>query len=153
MIVAIFILVAFMAGCGQVSSLSGKYVNEQDKNEYFKFSDESTVEMYSGGHKVTGTYFIYTDAVMCTFGSGDNAYYEVFEIKAKDTLIYNGIGVAFVKKTFWNYYWKRFLLLCLVIYGTLFVINFIKNLRKNGYHIGKAIDEALDQTEDMIDKM
>lgn len=148
----LFILVAF-SGCGQVKSLSGKYVNEQDKNEYLKFSGESTVEMYSDGEKITGTYFIYADAVWSTFGSGDKAKSELFAIKNKSTLIYNGVGVAFVKKTFWNYYWKKLVLITVVMYGVLFIINLIKSLKKNGKNLGKAINEALEQTENMIDNM
>lgn len=151
--IVIMIILATFTGCGRVSSLSGKYVNEQDKSEYFKFSGESTVEMHSGNQKITGTYFIYSDAVICTFGSGDNSDSIMFVMKNKSTLIYNGVGVAFVKKTFFNFYWKVLALLIIIVYGIMFIINFIKNLKKNDYNVSKAIDEALDQTNDMIDKM
>lgn len=147
----IFILLVFN-GCGQISSFSGKYVNEQNKSEYLKFSGESTVDLYSDGRKTTGTYFIYNDAVMVTFGSGDNIESTIFAIKNKNTLIYNGVGVAYVKKTFWNYYWKKILLLIFIVYGALLVFNFVKNL-KNGSNVGKAFNDALEQTEDMMDKM
>lgn len=112
-IIVIIVLVAF-SGCGQVSSLSGKYINEQDKSEYLKFSGESTVKLHIEGMDYTGTYSILDNAVFLTFGQGDDAGIVVLEIKKKDVLLSLN-GLAYVKKTFWNHYWKIYLFISVVI--------------------------------------
>lgn len=143
MIVVILFVFAAFNRCSQISSLSGKYVNEQDKSEYFKFSGESTVVLHTGGNKVTGTYSIYEDAVMLIFGSGDKAERVILGIKNKNTLIYNGVGVAFVKRTFWNYYWKWYLLWSSIISVIWFLVKKIFVEHKGIKEIISDIDEEV----------
>lgn len=163
-IVVIFMLITF-TGCGQVKSLSGKYVNEQDSSEYLKFSGESTVVLCADGEKITGTYSIYKDAAMLMFGSGDNVESVILGIKNKNTLILNIVGVAYVKKTFWNYYWKKILLYGTIGFIVLAVIGNIINkkekhndtstttkqgLKAIGEELAKSAAETLNETIDEI---
>lgn len=125
LIIAVIVVLVILSGCGQVTSLSGKYVNEQNNSEYLKFSGETTVVFRADGEKITGTYSIVGDTVMLVFGAGENTTLEFFAIKDKNTLIYNLYGVAYVKRTFWNYYWKKIL-----IFGTIgfFILGIIGNI-------------------------
>ncbi len=165
LIIVVIIVLAIFNGCSQVTSLSGKYVNEQDSSEYLKFSGESTVEFSADGEKMTGTYSIVEDTVMLVFGTGENAAIRFFAIRDKNTLIYNLFGVAYVKRTFGNYYWKTILLFCTIGSVILGVIgNILDKKEKNngkstvnkggmkavGEELAKSAAEMLNETIDDI---
>lgn len=150
LIIVVIIGILVFSGCGQIKSLSGKYINEQDSSSYLKFSGESTVVFCTDGEKVTGTYSIAGNAVMLAFGTGEDAAIEFLAIKNRSTLIYNLFGVAYVKRTFLNYYWKRILLFGTIGFIILGIIGNIidKKEKKNGKSTGnkeglKAIGEEL----------
>lgn len=140
-IIVIIVLVAF-SGCGQVSSLSGKYINEQDKSEYLKFSGESTVKLHIEDMDYTGTYSILDNAVFLTFGQGDDTGIVVLEIKKKDVLLSLN-GLAYVKKTFWNHYWKIYLFISVVIEIIYFLFKKIIIEHKGVKDIIKDIEDEV----------
>lgn len=165
LIIVVLVVLAVFSGCGRITSLSGKYVNEQDSSQYLKFSGESTVVFCTDGEKMTGTYSIAENAVMLVFGAGENVTMEFFAIKDKNTLIYNLFGVAYTKRTLWNYYWKK-----IFLYGTIGLIilgiigNIIDKKEKNngksavnkgglktvGKELAKSAAETLNETIDDI---
>ena len=167
LVIVVIIGILVFSGCGKVTSLSGKYINEQDSSDYVKFSGESTAVFCIDGDKKTGTYSIAGDAVMLAFGSGENVEMEFFAIKNKNTLIYNIFGVAYVKRTFLNYYWKRILLfgaigfVILSIIGNILIKKEEKNgkstenkggLKAAGEELAKSAAESLNETIDDIKK-
>lgn len=142
-IVVILILAAFTR-CGQITKLSGKYVNEQDKSEYLKFSGESTVVLHTDGKNYKGTYDIYENALMLTFNTNDKIENEIMEIRDKKVLL-TLTDVAFVKRTFWNYYWKIWLLVTCIISAASFLYKRIVKEQKGLKDIIKDIkDENFD---------
>lgn len=141
-IIVIIVLAAF-SRCGQVSSLSGKYTNEQDKSEYLKFSGESTVKLHTAGKDYTGTYRIHDNAVWLTFDQGDNIGLTVLEIKKKNVLLTLG-GTAYVRKTFWNHYWKIWLLISVVVETVYFLFKKIVIEHKGVKDIIKDIEDEND---------
>lgn len=143
-IIVVIIILAVFNRCSQISSLSGTYVNEQDSSEYLKFSGESTVTLHADGKKYTGTYSIYDNAVMLTFSSNDDIESVVLEIKSKKVLS-TIMGLAYVKRTFWNYYWKRWLLWSFILSVAYYLFKKIFLEHKGINDIAKEIkDEYFD---------
>lgn len=142
-IIVVIIILATFSGCGQTSRLSGKYVNEQDSSRYLKFSGESTVTLHTDGVDYIGTYSILDNALMLTFASNDNMESVVLEIKSKKVLS-TLMGLAYVKRTFWNYYWKRWLLWSFIFSVASFLIKKIFIEHKGIRDIAKEIYDELD---------
>lgn len=126
-VIALIVVIIVFTGCGHVTSLSGKFINEQNSNEWIKFSGKSVATIHADDINITGTYLISDDVVMITIVTEDSTDSLLLAIEDKYTLRYNLVGVAFVKKTLWNYYWKKILL-----YGTIgcFILGIIEDIIK-----------------------
>lgn len=116
MLFVVFLMI-FMSGCG-VKKLSGKYVNENNKSEYFKFSGESKVTYHNEQGSKVGNYRIENNALIAYFEEGEELIF--LEVKDKKTL-YEGYTTAYVKKNFLQRHWEA-IVIFLVIYSIVSLV-------------------------------
>ncbi len=145
LIIAIVFMMSFLllGGCGQIKELSGTYVSELSSKEYFEFSGKSKVTYRNEDEKITGSYRISDNMLVCSFDSEDNSVM-ILEVEDEKTL-YAGL-TAYVKKGFWEKNWLK-----IVIFNIILAAVFIVYKKVTGRNLEDDMEKWGDQFENFME--
>lgn len=151
-ITLIMLIMVTLSGCGEVK-LSGTYVDEDNKDNYFKFSGENNVSLYSEQGHIDGTYYIIDDAAILYFDSEPEFNTLILEIK-NNRKVYL-LSTAFVKQGFLKRNWGK-ILIGILILGVIIRIyekTTGRNIEDDLDKADEKLDEFNDKLDDKIDKI